>query len=188
MMKYFCFLSLLILLSCTKAEIEKPHPSNQALDFRNGDPMEDFYADFQITYMGDPVGLCGEDPQGRPILRLENQVGVGTTNLQGEVTGTGSLCADPYFLGDPSSVPGEFLGEITVTGASGDAIVFEALVRSYPNPKDETLSILKGNYTILGGTGQFEGAEGKGKIRGTGSSEPDPNIPALLHYDGKIRY
>ena len=188
MMKYFCLLSLLFLCACTAEELDRPGLTDLEIEFRDGNRMEAFYLSSQVDYFGDVIGFCGEDPLGHPIFQVENQTFTGTSNFLGEISGKVDFCATAFDLYDPNSIPAELNGMVTLLDLNGDSIYFEIMVLLFPDPKENIYSVMKGRYSIIGGSGQFASATGKGKIRGSASSLNDPEVPILVNYEGKIAY
>ena len=87
------------------------------------------------------------------------------------------LCANP----DGAEITGGF----TLTGANGDQVfgTYDTLGHLDFANNEVTFA---GQFTITGGTGQFEGASGGGSIEGFGTLSPPFDVFAQMN--GRVMY
>lgn len=112
-------------------------------------------------------GFAGPMPTADPCILANNEHGTGHALHMGAITWvsneTVNLCTNPP--------DGDVEGQLTVTSANGDAVYFEYQTAAQ---FDFTANHVEafGRWEIVGGTGRFAGATGRGAIAARGSLLP----------------
>jgi hypothetical protein len=113
-----------------------------------------------VATIGGPIGYCDPGDNGHVGLLFQIS-GEGHLTQLGEVAAVQSHCL--------SLTTFAFAGQSTITGADGSSIVSSYVGQAYPFPGGLSFH---GETTVIGGTGQFDGATGSGVGDGVASFEP----------------
>lgn len=217
-MKKLTFLSMLmtlLLLGCTKDNIQVDPKQDPVLEARNGNGKQ-VTKPFKTTVSvsvealakGEFVGFC-EGQFGNFNIVNNNPGGTKTemTHLGRVSTTFAEACVRPFLLDDPEVFPPEVYGpflaalelfpipgvatqEDVYTAANGkDQLYIRSTFNTFPSPDNKFRGHLEGTFEITGGTGKFEGATGGGTLTGSASADfINPTYPYIRKYDGEITY
>lgn len=107
----------------------------------------------QVPFKGNfDLIILGATPVDATHVRLDVQVNAQATML-GRAQGLGFVILDVTTFG--------YVGESTLAGANGDAVVFAFVGQFVPSGTPGILENIE-TFQIVGGTGRFEGATGAG--------------------------
>jgi hypothetical protein len=128
-------------------------------------------------------GFAGPMPTADPCILANDEHGTGHALHMGAITWVSSetvnLCTNP-----PN---GDVEGQLTVTAANGDTVFFEyQTVAQFDFTANQVEAF--GRWTIVGGTGRFAGASGRGAIVAKGSLLPPFEVIGGLAMAGVIAY
>lgn len=148
----------------------------------------------EVTWVGgNRQGVEGPCAQVNPAFTTINYAeGSGRMTHMGKITYEGSQCVD--LTGTVMSPLAVSNVMATMIAANGDEVYIESEGANLIPTDKPTVFLVNANFTVTGGSGRFEGAEGGGTLGGQVAfthfpPQPgDPPAPVINIFDGMIAY
>ena len=115
---------------------------------------------------------------------------VGYTEGRGQASQLGQLSLKASDCPIPQGM-GQLLfsdGKLTLTAANGDQLQAVYFGQVTPRSSNVPAARIEGSFTVIGGTGRFQGARGSGRLTGIADMSNPQMMKAQYEAEGHIRY